>query len=251
MNHFVTASLAGLIGLGLFAADSVKFAIGEWEPYTGQKMEAYGVISEVVTAACKAGGLTAEYAFFPWKRAEAGVEGGTYFATFPYQETRDRNTKYHFSEILFKSPNGILLRKGNPRTAKFTYSSPSDLKGFRIGTLAGSDALILPLRDAGADVEEVQAVEQNIKKLELNRLDVVIDDRPVLFMATKKFCGSDVAKLSQFHFTDKDFGSNKEYKLMVSKKYPGSRELLNKLNTGLKAIKASGEYQKILKKYGL
>ncbi len=251
MNHFVATSLAGLIGLGLFSADSVKFAIGEWEPYTGQKLETYGMVSEVVTAACNAGGLVAEYAFFPWKRAEAGVEGGTYFATFPYQETSDRNTKYDFSEVLYKSPNGILLHKGNPKTAKFTYASPSDLKGFRIGTLAGSDAIVLPLRQAGADVEEVQTVEQNIKKLELNRLDVVIDDRPVLFMATRKYCGSDAAKLSQFHFTDKDFGSNKEYKLMVSRKYPGSRKLLSKLNAGLKAIKASGEYQKILKKHGL
>jgi polar amino acid transport system substrate-binding protein len=251
MKRLVVTTLASFLGLGCLAAESVKFAIGEWEPYTGQKMEAYGMVSEVVAAACAAGGLVAAFEFFPWKRAEAGVEGGTYFATFPYQETLERDPVYYFSEFLCRSSNGILLHKSNAKTAHFTYSSPDDLNGFNIGTLAGSDAINLPLRHSRASVEEVQTVEQNLKKLEAYRLDAVIDDRPVLFLATKKYCGTDAEKLSQFYFSEKGFGSTTEYKLMVSRKYPNSRELLVKFNTGLKLIKASGEYQKILKKYGL
>jgi ABC-type amino acid transport substrate-binding protein len=103
----------------------------------------------------------------------------------------------------------------------------------------------------GGDVEEVQAIEQNLKELEMDRLDGVFDNRPLLFLATKKFCGTDTEKLSRFHFTDKGFGTTMEYKLMVSRKFPNARELLVKFNAGLKLIAASGEYQKILKKYGM
>lgn len=251
MNRLAAAVLASLAGLGLFAADRVRFAIGEWEPYTGQNMEAYGMASEVVTAACAATGLKVEYEFFPWKRAEANVQRGTHFATFPYQETADREPKYYFSDSLCRSTNGILLHRGNARIASFSYANPEDLKGFRVGTLAGSDAINLPLRNAGAEVEEVQNVEQNLKKLEMNYLDCVIDDRPVLHMAVKKLFGADLAKRSEFYLADKGFGGVTDYKLMVSRTYPNARDLLARFNAGLKLIKANGEYPKILKKYGM
>lgn len=251
MQPYIAVALASLLALAGHSTEPLKFAIGEWEPYTGQKLEGYGMVAEVVTAACNARGLKAEYTFFPWKRAEASVEEGSFFATFPYQQTTERDARFYFSGVLCRSNNRILLHKGNPKTAEFVYASISDLKGYRIGTLAGSDAVNLPLRHLGAEVEEVQTVEQNLKKLEAGRLDAVIDDRPVLFMATKKYCGNDAEKLGKFYFANKGFGNTTEYKLMVSQRYPNAKGLLVKFNTGLKAIIASGEYQKILKKYGM
>jgi polar amino acid transport system substrate-binding protein len=243
--------VACLIGLSLFADVRVKFAIGEWEPYTGHQLECFGMTAEIVTAACHAGGIEAEYEFFPWRRAESCVEEGTSFATFPYQGTKERAAKYYFSEIICKSSNGILLHKGNPRTSDFTYSTPETLKGFKVGIIAGGDAVKLPLQKIGSDVEEVQNVDQNIMKLESNRLDCVIEDKPVLYQALKKVYGSDLDKLNQFQFVERGFGETTEYRLLVSRKYPNSKDLLEKFNAGLRKIKVSGRYQKILKKYGM
>lgn len=251
MKKALMVVVAGLIWLGLGSAESVSFAMGEWEPYTGRELEGYGMAAEIVTAACRAGGLTAEYVFFPWKRAESNVESGAYFATFPYQGTKERSANYAFSEPLCISSNGILLHKGNPRTAGFTYARIEDLKGLRVGLLAGSDALKLPLLKAGVSVAEVQKVDQNIRKLEAGRLDCVIEDFPVIVHALRKTLGSDAARLEQFYFTERGFGNTVAYRLLVSRKYPRAEELLERFNEGLRKIKADGEYQKILKKYGM
>ena len=118
------------------------------------------------------------------------------------------------------------------------------------GLIAGADAVKLPLQKMEINAVEVQTVDQNIRKLESDRIDCLIEDRPVIYQALKNVFGSDTGKLDQFQFMEKGFGDATEYKLLVSMKYPDARELLEKFNAGLKKIKASGEYQKILKRHG-
>ncbi len=251
MPRLAVIFLAGWAGFGLLAADSVRFAIGEWAPYTTQGQSSHGMAAEIVTAASQAAGLQPEYQFFPWKRAEARVLDGTFFATFPYQETPERTGSFLFSEVICSSSNALLLHRGNPRMDPFSYAKPEDLKGLRVGTLAGSDAVSLPLRKAGALIEEVQSVEQNLRKLEADRIDCIIDDRPVLYAALVAYCAGDAQRLAGFHFSERPFGSPTDYRLMVSTRFPDTRELLARFNMGLRKIKANGEYQKILRKYGL
>jgi polar amino acid transport system substrate-binding protein len=207
--------------------------------------------SELVSAACAAAGLKAEFQFSPWKRAEASVEDGTCFATFPYQDTRDRESRFDFSDSLFKSANRLLYHTSNPKSARLVYGRPEDLKDFKVGSLLGSDAVNQPLRRAGALVEEVQSVEQNLVKLALDRLDFVVDDQLVLAHAVRQTYGFDPGKDALFDFNDKGVGASTDYHLMVSRKYPQAKELLKRFNAGLKRLVASEQYQKILRKYGL
>lgn len=243
--------LAGWTGLGLFPADAVRFAIGEWAPYTEQGQARHGMAAEIVTAACLAAELQPEYEFFPWKRAEARVLDGSFFATFPYQETPERTRTFLFSEVICRSSNALLLHRGSSRMTPLSDAKIEDLKGLRIGTLAGSDAVALPLRQAGALVEEVQSVGQNLQKLEADRIDGIIDDRPVLYAALAAHCAGDPQRMDRFYFAERPFGHATEYRLMVSTRFPDSRRLLARFNTGLRKIRASGDYQKILRKFGL
>ena len=248
--------LAGLLGLGLAAAeaagpDKVRFAIGEWAPYTGEKLEAHGMAAELVSAACEAAGMKAEFEFTPWKRAEANVEQGVCFATFPYQDTREREARYDFSDSLFRSWNRLLYHTANARTAGFVLHRAEDLKGFKVGTLLGSDAINVPLRRAGATVEEVESIEQNLVKLAMDRLDFVADDQLVLLNAVRSTYGFDPGKENLFDFNEMRIGAGTDYHLMVSRRYPQAKELLSRFNAGLKKLVDSGQYEKILKKYGL
>ena len=251
MKCISAVMFTGMFGIGLFAADNVKFTTGEWEPYTGQKMEGYGMVTEIVTAACNAEGITADYEFLPWRRAENYVENGSSFATFPYQKTKERVGKFYFSEILCSSSMGILAHQGNAKTADFEYSKPEDLKRFHIGIVAGTDAVKIPLQKMGCEPVEVQNVDRYLQYLESDRLDLVIDDRAVIYQALKKYYSSEPDKMNQFRLIKVGFGVGAEYRLMVSTKYPNTKELLEKFNTGLNKIKASGQYKKILKKYGM
>jgi polar amino acid transport system substrate-binding protein len=254
LRPLATLALAGLLGLSLGAAaapDKVKFAIGEWAPYTGAQLEEYGMAAELVGAACAAAGLKAEFEFAPWKRAESSVEMGACFATFPYQDTREREARYEFSDSLFRSNNRLLYHTGNARTAGFVLHRPEDLKGFKVGTLLGADALNGPLRRTGATVEEVESVEQNLVKLAMDRIDFVADDQLVLLGAVRTAYGFDPGRNTLFDFNEIRMDSGTDYHLMVSRKYPHAKELLERFNAGLKKLVASGQYGKILKKYGL
>ncbi len=229
----------------------VQFAIGEWEPYTGETIENYGMAAEIVTAACKPVGITPEYHFYPWKRAEMSVSDGTSFGTFPYKEIPERKDKFYFSKPLLYSSFGILMHKKNQKVSKFEFTRIEDFKNFKIGIVAGTDAVRIPLEKIGVKIEEVQDTATNIKKLEFARIDFTIDDKAVLNQALKTNYASNLEKISEFGFTKNDFGQKNEFCIMVSRNYPKSEEILEKINEGLTQIKAKGEYNKILSRYGL
>lgn len=237
------------VGNLLAEETKIKFSIGEWEPYTGEKIENFGMATEIVTAAIKTVGLQGEYSFFPWKRAEYNVLRGTSFGTFPYKEIQARSTDYMFSNKLFSSSFGILTHKKNVKPSDLNLENVADLKGYRVGIVTGTDAIRIPLSEIGVAVEEAPTGVQNLKKLEVGRIDFYIDDKAVIFQAMKK--NYNVGTIADFHFLKNDFGEKNDFKIMISKKHPESQALLDKINDGLTRIAESGELKSILAKYGL
>jgi polar amino acid transport system substrate-binding protein len=241
-----------LLALGLSAlaqGAAVAFSLGEWPPYVGESLPGKGMAAELVGAACAASGLRAEYAFYPWRRAEDNVRLGASFGTFPYKELPERTANYVFSATLFSSSFALASLAASARTAAFRYSSIADLKGLRVGITAGTDALLIPLRQAGIEVEEAQDPELSIRKLELGRIDVYIDDKAVMHQALLSTVGR--PRLGEFRIEERAFGERSDFKVMVSRRYPGATEILARLNEGLGLIRKSGEYARILARYGM
>ena len=226
----------------------VKFAVGEWDPYTGETMPGNGMAVEIVSAACAAVGLKTEYHYFHWKRAENNVLTGNHAATFPYKELPERMTDFVFSNTLFASHFAILMHKNNYKTERFKFSTVEDFAHHTVGIVSGTDAIKNPLQRAGVKVEDVATALQNIKKLEAGRIDFYIDDKAVIYQTLKNYPEE---KSANFIFAEQDFGETNDFKIMISRKYPNSSTLLTQINTGLDIIKQSGEYQRILGKYGL
>lgn len=230
------------------AADTLPFVIGEWAPYTGAKIENNGMATEIVSAACLAVGLVAEYTFEPWVRAENSVLEGTKFGTFPYKKLPNRQDNYIFSDILFSSHFAIITYKGNVKTSNFKYLSDDNFKCFTIGVVAGTDAIRIPLEKAGAKIEAVPTAEQNLRKLRAGRIDFYVDDSVVIRHTLERLFATDVAN---FIFLDKNYGSQNNFRIMASTKYPDSSTIIEKINAGLAEIKENGELAKILTRYGL
>ncbi len=227
----------------------VKFAIGEWEPYTGKDMDRSGMAAEIVRAACNATGLQATFEFLPWKRAENQVMTGNYFGTFPYKEMVERMADYKFSTTLFTSSFGVLIHKNNARTKDFQFQKPEDLLSYTIGIVTGTDAIRTPLEEIGVQVEDVPTSSQNIKKLEVGRIDFYIDDKAVILQALRRIYNAE--QMAGFVFLEGDFGDKNDFKIMISKKYPQNEVLLEKINEGINKIIESGEHKAILTEYGL
>ncbi len=240
--------LLGILFLGLggarLGAQQLPFAVGEWPPYTGSKLENGGMAAELVVAAARAAGMEATLSFVPWRRAESTVAAGRSFATFPYQITEEREERYLFSDILFTSRFIVAYRTGSLPERGAGYRGPEDFRGLLVGAVAGTDAVTRPLARAGVTAVEVQDPVQLVKMLEAGRLDFAIDDELVFARAQTEAAAQGISTLPE------PFGNRCEFRLMASLKYPGAEPLLERFNRGLSAIRESGEAAAIVGKYG-
>jgi polar amino acid transport system substrate-binding protein len=196
----------------------IEFATGEWPPFSSVKLPEYGRATALVSAICKAAGISPSYIFFPWKRAELKVAKGEIFAAFPYAISEERKELYDFSETLFFGVNLFMYYDQKTRTSSpITYNVLDDLRGYRIGAISGS-FLGATFENAGLDYESTTSIDQSIHKLVAGRFNFCIDDRLVLYDAIQRL-------------------------------YPGAHQILEKFNRGLAIIKQNGEYDRIIQKY--
>ncbi len=228
------------------AGNEVPFAIGEWSPFTGRTLQEYGMAAEIVSVVCDRAGITPNYAFYPWKRAEHHVRQGKAFATFPFRRTKEREKDFLFSDPVIKSAVGILRHKAHS-PKDFKFESPGDVKGYKIGLTTG-DAHTQQLLDNGARVEATEVIDQSIKKLRSGRLDLVVEERIVTFDAVKRLFPNEIDK---FEFYEKNFQDGLSWGLMISRKYPDGERIMHQFNEALKSIRKDGTLDKIYKKYGL
>ena len=227
----------------------VILTTGDWPPYVFQGADDPGPIPAIVVAAFKEVGITPKIVFYPWVRAEDEVRQGNAFAAFPYAVTPDRQKEFDFSDSMYTvqakffysklyHPNGI------------TYNALEDLRSYKIGALLGS-WYVTTFSNAGLQVEYVSTNDQNVQKLALGRIDLMIEEENTVWSVIRKLYPNDV---NQFATLDKPLdqpGVVNDLSLMVSRTYPNSAELLQQFNTGLAAIRANGTYDQILAKYQL
>ncbi|MDT8991375.1 transporter substrate-binding domain-containing protein [Curvibacter sp. APW13] len=226
----------------------VVFATGEYPPFTSQGLPEQGATTALVTAICQAAGLRPVYRFYPWRRAESMVETGEAFAAFPYGINKERKERFDFSDVLYMVRNAVVYHaKDNDKNLPPRFEKLQDLRAYRVGVIQGSFAEG-PLRESGVRYETASTVEQSIKKLQAGRIDLYIDDQAVIFDAVSRLYPDQV---DRFRALPKAFNEQAANHLMVSRSYPNAATLLLKFNAGLAAIKASGEYQRIVRKYRL
>ncbi|HOJ99864.1 MAG TPA: transporter substrate-binding domain-containing protein [Termitinemataceae bacterium] len=214
---------------------TIPLAIGEWAPYTGKNLPEYGTAARIVSAAFRAVDLVPVYTFLPWNRCEYLVKKGEYFASFPYLLIPEREEDFWFSAPLFISSVKILRYTPNLRTNPFVYDGdPASLKAFRVGTTEGTNAVIFPLKAAGVVVEPSRTLDLAIKKLAAGRLDLVIEEEATIRDAVRRLFPG---KEALFEFLPEPFLAQREYRLMVSKRYPRAQAILERFNEGLRRIK--------------
>lgn len=249
MKKLMALAIMSLLAFSTFA-QSVPFSIGEWSPYTGEKLTNQGAVAELVTAACTAGGLTASFKFYPWARAEKEVTDGVAFATFPYQKVAN-DSNYNYSDPLVKGVFKVFYSSNNPKIKNgFKFNSLKDLAGLKVAGVAGYAKVIDDLKNANLDIDNTPDIEAAFKKLNANRVDIVIEDQAAGFAVAKMVIPGNTSNIMVFDTPYGDPAGNNYY-LKVSKTFKGSADILNKFNQGLMKIQKSGDYAKIVKKYNM
>ncbi len=146
----------------------------------------------------------------------------------------ERSKTVSFSKPYYTAGLGLVVRKDNQG-----IQGKKDLDGKRLGVSIGSTGAEVAHKITGAKVREFNTIVDAFLELKNGGVDAVINDKPVneYYVLTK---GQDFARTVDGDFEVEYLG------IAVAKK---NTELLSKINHGLAAIKADGQYGEIYKKW--
>lgn len=221
----------------------ITLATLEWPPYVGEELEDYGFTSEIVTASFERMGYEVKIEFMPWARVLQEVEQGHYDAGFPAYYSEERANTYFLTDAFVEGPVVFYKQAGE----NITYTTLEDLKPYRIGVVLGY--VNTPEFDA-ADYLQKDAAnndEQNLKKLLLNRLDLVVIDR---FVAASIIDQSIPEAKDSLDFLSPPL-EVKTLHVILSRNTENAEQKLKDFHEGLQQIIADGTFAQIMEKHGM
>lgn len=227
------------------AADSVRITTGEWAPYTSHTLPNDGLLSEIARAAFADQGITMTLAFFPWGRADQLSKSGEWDGTIAYAKNRDREKYFLFSDPLYVGKYVLFHLKKHP----LEWNTLADLKDVPMAStiaFGGMGQEFLDAEKAGQlKVERLPSDVQSFNMLFNDRVRAVPSDLEVGLFLIKKNFPNEMNRVTYSSHPIK----NSEYRLVISKKNPHAAKLIESFNKGLKNLKTSGRYKKILNKW--
>jgi len=211
-----------------------------WPPMemTDANKQCVGFGPDLVMAMAKAGGFKAEIKNTAWDGIFAGLPMGKYDAiSSSVSITDERKKSMDFSDPYFEVKQGVVVKEGA------AIKTEADLKGKAVGAQIGTTGYFAAQRIAGDKAKSYDEVGLAIADLAAGRLDAVICDDAVA--ADYALTNAEYEKTLALAFLI--VPEKPEYLGFAVKK--GNKEALDLINKGLKAVKASGEYDKIFKKW--
>ena len=192
---------------------------------------------DFITAVGKAAGFEVDVRNIAWDGIFGGVATGQYdIVAAATTITEERQKQFDFSDPYYEVAQAVVLPAGK------SIKSLADLKGKKVGGQIGTTGVFV-IRKAGVnvDLKEYDDVGLAIQDMLGGRLDAVICDDPVaLYYVNKK---ADTAGKLNISFKTEE----KEYYGFTVRQ--GRKDLVEKLNKGIKEVKASGVEAQLLKKW--
>lgn len=196
-----------------------------------------GFSFDFVRAVAKAAGFEVEVRNIAWDGIFGGVATGQYdIVSSSVTITPERQQQFDFSDPYYEVVQAVVLPIGK------SITSLKDLKGQKVGGQIGTTGIfVLRKSESGADIKEYDDVGLAVQDMLGGRIDAVICDAPVaLYYVNKK---PDTAGKLNISFKTEE----KEYYGFTVRK--GRKDLVEKLNKGIKAVKESGEADRIAEKW--
>ncbi|AMK10501.1 substrate-binding periplasmic protein [Pseudodesulfovibrio indicus] len=215
---------------------------GNYEPYVIAQGTRPGLLSEIVTQAFAEQGIRVEIRFYPWRRCALMVETGEAFAAFPYARTDKRARYAWFSDVIWVCRNVFFYMKG--RMGEFDFTTLEALRPYLIAGTSGNYYEEV-FREKGLTVDYAPGEASGVRKLWELRTALFAEDELVGRTLIARIFP---ARRDRFGWTPTPWNLNPQH-LMVSKAYPGARELMDRFNAGLWAIRDSGAYDRIVESY--
>ena len=181
--------------------------------------------------------------FLPWAEALNDVKNGRKDILCGVYYTTEREEFLAYSQPIAEAQDVLFMKK----VRNITYQEPTDLILYKIGVLRGAahgkefDAADF------LNKEEVTTYGQNIRKLLVDKIDLMAGPRDVINFIIKRDYPLFVDKIA---VVNPPLSMNNIY-LGFSKKVAGHQALLKDFSRGLEIIKENGTYDYLTKKHGV
>ena len=241
----IRRSMLALVAVFLLCSQTMaaeKFVVATdctWPPMEmlNDQKQPEGFDVDFIKAVAKAAGFEVDVRNIAWDGIFGGVATGQYdIVASATTITEERQKQFDFSDPYYEVAQAVVLPTGK------TIKTLADLKGKKVGGQIGTTGVFV-IRKAGVEVDlkEYDDVGLAIQDMLGGRLDAVICDDPVaLYYVNKK---ADTAGKLNISFKTEE----KEYYGFTVRK--GRKDLVEKLNKGIKDVKASGVEAQLLQKW--
>jgi len=236
--------LPGLLETSLLASEKQITAVTEpWPPYMGPRLKDNGFLPEILVEAFDRSGYTVTVEFRPWARALSDVKKGDKDILCGAYYTQEREEFLAYSQPIGEVQDALFMKEGR----NITYQQLTDLKPYKIGVVRGaSHGKAFDAADF-LNKEEVTHNGQNIRKLLVDKIDVMAGPRDVINFIIKRDYPQFIDKIV---VVNPPLSTNKLY-FGFSKKVAGYQELLKAFSKGLELIKKDGTHDYLAKKHGI
>ena len=239
----VLALLVSTLNAG---ADTVHIVTGTYPPFAfEQDGQQKGLAVEIVREAFARMGDEVRIEFLPFARAIAIFKAGQADAIFPFSIDADRltYTLYPKEHLIADTPT-LFVKKGSGIGFSGNLKDLAEYS-FGMQRSASSGSVFAEAVKSGVitKMEDSLDQEQNIKKLMLNRIQVIIGPRLVIRYEFQKLgLGKDIQELSPA--VDKPLAAYLGFSKLRNRK-----DLLARFDKALHAMKVDKTYEKISLRY--
>ncbi len=204
--------------------------------FTDEANNIIGYDVDIITAVAKTQGLKVKMHNQSFDTLIEGLDTGKIDAAISGMTiTEARKQKVDFSVPYYNAAQVIVIRDN---TSGFTKIE--DIVGKKIGVQLGTTGALMAEEAMGEnnpDLKQLRKYNMVFSELKLGRIDAVVVDKPVAEAYLKQVDGLKISSPPM---------SEEQYGIVVRK---GNKELLDKMNAGLEAIRANGEYDNITRKW--
>ncbi len=239
--------LLAVVASGVAAANDrvVRIATGELAPYATESRPDGGMALAIVRAAFEQSGYKVEYTFRPWSRALAETRIGKWDATAYWGKKPEYDTQFHLSDNVVTEQWVMVYRK----ELGLKWSGLTDLRPYRMATVPDytyTPELQALIKAGTIKAESAPNDAAVLKLLLLGRADVAPMELSVACELLKtQFSEADFQKLAAHpKLITESFTTH----LMMNRTQSGNVQKVADFNAGLKKLRESGEYARLLEK---
>lgn len=225
------------------AADQLNLVANYWEPYTGDGLPNQGLASEIVTTALKDAGYASTVSVMPWARALAQTYAGNADGIVAVWATRERRQNLVLSNVYLSNRMVLLHMHGKYADRK----TLADLTGLIVGVGRNYDYSDGFLASTNFDRRPADRVLQNLQKLSVGRVDLVLEDDLIAQYNLSRY-RDDIPALGEIELIKPPLFVLPLY-FGVSRKHADAELIVARFNDALKKMQANGTMDAILARF--